>query len=66
MHVAVPVDHEFDGQSTYGNQQVLKARVIESPVDAIELGGADDRGLGERRRSRDQSGSRKRGERRRQ
>jgi hypothetical protein len=34
----VPVDHELDGQSMKGNVHVLKARVIESPVDAIELG----------------------------
>jgi hypothetical protein len=34
----VPVDHELAGQSTYGNQHVLYARVIESPVDAIEFG----------------------------
>jgi hypothetical protein len=34
----VPVDHEFGRQSMKGNTHVLKARVIESPVDAIELG----------------------------
>jgi hypothetical protein len=34
----VPVDHEFAGQSVNGKEHVLKARVIESPVDAIELG----------------------------
>ena len=34
----VPVDHDAAGQSTYGNQQSLNARVIESPVEAIELG----------------------------
>jgi hypothetical protein len=34
----VPVDHEFEAQSMKGNEQVLKARVIESPVDAIEFG----------------------------
>jgi len=33
-----PVDQEFCGQSTNGNEHVLNARVIESPVDAIELG----------------------------
>jgi hypothetical protein len=36
--VLVPVDHEFCGQSMYGNEQVLKARVIESPVEASEPG----------------------------
>jgi hypothetical protein len=34
----VPVDHELAGQSMNGNEHVLNARVIESPVDAIELG----------------------------
>ena len=34
----MPVDHEAAGQSIYGNQQSLNARVIESPVDAIEFG----------------------------
>jgi hypothetical protein len=34
----VPVDHELAGASIKGNQEVLKARVIESPVEAIELG----------------------------
>jgi hypothetical protein len=34
----VPVDHEFAAQSVKGNVHVLKARVIESPVDAIEFG----------------------------
>ena len=33
-----PVDHEFRGQSTYGKVQVLKARVIESPVPDMDLG----------------------------
>jgi hypothetical protein len=33
-----PVDHEFEGQSENGSQPVLYARVIESPVDAIEFG----------------------------
>jgi hypothetical protein len=33
-----PVDHEFEGQSTNGNAHVLNARVIESPVDAIDAG----------------------------
>jgi hypothetical protein len=33
-----PVAHELGGQSTNGRNPVLKARVIESPVDATELG----------------------------
>jgi hypothetical protein len=36
--VLVPVDHEFAGQSVKGKEHVLKARVIESPLEAIELG----------------------------
>jgi hypothetical protein len=36
----VPVDHEYCGQSVrkHPNQVASKARVIESPVDAIEFG----------------------------
>src|SRR5215208_7765330 len=34
----VPVDHEFATQSMNGKAHVLNARVIESPVEAIELG----------------------------
>jgi len=32
------VDHEFHGASVNGTKPVLNARVIESPVAAIELG----------------------------
>jgi len=32
------VDHELAGQSTYGKAHVLKARVMESPVAAIDPG----------------------------
>src|SRR6266700_7011844 len=35
---SLPVDHDRAGQSTYGNEQSLKARVIESPVEAMEAG----------------------------
>jgi hypothetical protein len=34
----VPVDHEFAGASVKAIVPVLYARVIESPVDAIEAG----------------------------